>query len=131
MRANTTLLVLASRDRARLLVSAGHGEGYVEVGAIAGSLPSVPEDARQHSGPPTREGSLKQFAQVIVAEIGRRQTEAPFGRLVIAAAPGVLNQLRIALTPELRASLVFELDRDLTSLPAEDLPAHLAGRARP
>jgi len=51
--------------------------------------------------------------------------EAAFDRLIIAAAPKVLGDLRQLLSTNVANKVSAELDKDLTHIPITDLPEHL------
>lgn len=65
--------------------------------------------------------------QVFAREIAEflEENRKAFDRLILAAAPKVLGDLRTLLTEEIRAGISAELDKDLTKIADEDLPEHL------
>lgn len=54
------------------------------------------------------------------------QRAGEFDRLVIAAPPRALGQIRDHMTPALKARLVAEIGADLTKLPVEDIARRVA-----
>jgi protein required for attachment to host cells len=48
-----------------------------------------------------------------------------FDKLVLVAAPKTLGDLRELLPDPVKAKVVAEIDKDLTSVPLRDLPRHL------
>jgi len=60
-----------------------------------------------------------------VAEVldGKRQQSA-FGKLVIAAAPAALGDLRAVLSDQVKAAVIAEMPKDLTNLPTDQLEKH-------
>lgn len=64
----------------------------------------------------------RRIAQVLDEHAGRKAIE----RLVIAAPPKTLGDLRAALSPHVAALVVAELPKDLTHVPADKLIDHMA-----
>jgi len=58
-------------------------------------------------------------------QLFRRRRDA-IERLIIAAAPTALGDLRPALTPAVREVVIAELPKDLTNLPTPQLEKHFA-----
>jgi protein required for attachment to host cells len=54
------------------------------------------------------------FAGTVAAEINAAARDGLFKRLLIVAPPKILADLRQALSPQARARLIGELDKDLT-----------------
>ena len=50
-----------------------------------------------------------------------------FERLVIAAAPTALSDLRPALSEAVKATIIAELPKDLTNIPTAKLAEHFDG----
>ena len=57
----------------------------------------------------------------------QRFEEGGFDRLIIAADPTALGNLRGALDAELDKAIVAEVPKDLTNVPLPDLPRHFDG----
>lgn len=68
----------------------------------------------------------RQFVEMVSAELAKRHESGAFRRLVIAAAPTALGDIRPALTPQVRETIIAELSKDLTGLPTSALTTHLA-----
>jgi len=68
----------------------------------------------------------RQFVAMVGSELAKRHESGAFRRLVIAAAPTALGDLRPALTPQVRETVIAELPKDLTGLPTPALATHLA-----
>lgn len=66
------------------------------------------------------------FVEMVSAELARHFEAGAFRRLVIAAAPTALGDIRPALTAQLREAVIAELPKDLTGLPTAALTQHLA-----
>lgn len=68
----------------------------------------------------------RRFVEAVALELDKQLTARAFDRLIVAAAPTALGDLRPALSKGLRDVIVLELPKDLTKLPTPDLEAHLA-----
>jgi protein required for attachment to host cells len=69
----------------------------------------------------------RRFLEEVAAELEAKHREGAFNRLVIAAAPDALGELRQALAAGVRASVLAELPKDLTHVPTPALARHLDG----
>jgi protein required for attachment to host cells len=56
----------------------------------------------------------------------RRHQEKAFDRLIVAAAPTALGDLRPAFSKGLRDVITAEIPKDLTNLPTPQLEKHFA-----
>jgi protein required for attachment to host cells len=65
------------------------------------------------------------FANKLADVLADDQAAKAFDRLVIVAPPVLLGDLRSALSPAVKATVVAELDKDLTRTPDRELLAHL------
>jgi protein required for attachment to host cells len=59
--------------------------------------------------------------------LDERHQAGAFQRLVIAAAPAALGDLRPALSDEVRETILAELPKDLTNVPTPKLAEHFNG----
>jgi protein required for attachment to host cells len=66
------------------------------------------------------------FLRDVVTRLGDDHAAAPFDALALIAAPRALGVLRAQLPPALAALVRHEFAKDLTKIPASELPAHLA-----
>ena len=82
--------------------------------------------AMEYSSDPAGQGE-RRFARQLSEVLDKAQKEDRFDRLVIAAAPSMLANLRDTLLPATRACLHAEIDKDYTKTPVADL-AHLLRR---
>ena len=57
----------------------------------------------------------------------QKHNEGAFERLVIAAAPAALGDLRPALSDGVRETIMAELPKDLTNIPMARLTEHFDG----
>lgn len=142
MRPVTTLVVLAAEKAARFYRNAGVGKGLSDAGAIAaedfadadaawsdkpGRSTGGPGMAPHAFDPHHTERDLERarFAAHVVAAMAERGAEAD--RIVIAAAPRMLGELRARLPAALARKVTAEIDKDLVKVPPQDLPPHLEG----
>jgi protein required for attachment to host cells len=65
------------------------------------------------------------FAKEITAFL--KEKENALDRLIIAAAPKFLGDLRQLLSDNIKNKISAELDKDLTNVPVRGLPEHLQG----
>ncbi len=97
------------RDRpARVMESAGPGRSAVE---------------------PRRdlhEAAKEDFVKLVAAKIEAEHGNGQFDSLVLVAPPGVLTELKQALSKSMIALVVDNLQKDLTKVPDHDLTGHLA-----
>ncbi len=86
-------------------------------------------EGRHAMVPPTDPQRYAKYA--FARELAERLEEAAHGgrfdRLILVAAPKTLGDLRELLPGVVKARVVAEIDKDLTHVPARDLPRHLAG----
>ena len=65
------------------------------------------------------------FAHQLTEILANRYRDGLFERLMIAAPPAMLGHIRRALSKDLKAAVVVEIDKDLTKMPNHDLLRHL------
>ena len=68
-----------------------------------------------------------EFVRSVAATLDRKQQQGAFQRLVIAAAPNALGDIRQAISPAVKKTVVAELSKDLTNTPTPQLDQHLDG----
>ena len=68
-----------------------------------------------------------EFVKAVAATLDRKQQSGAFDRLIIAAAPIALGDIRKAISPAVRKTVVAELNKDLTNLPTSQLDQHFDG----
>jgi protein required for attachment to host cells len=71
------------------------------------------------------------FAKDIARFVEQKAADKSYDRLVVAAPPHMLSDLRKAFGRQAKALLVAEVDKDLTKVPLQDLPGHLESVIRP
>ena len=67
------------------------------------------------------------FARTIAASIERMVRSGKGKALILVAPPRTLSALRGAFHPDVRASIILEVNKDLTRLPVWDIEKHLTG----
>lgn len=134
-----TMIVIANSGTARFLINTGRGKGLLPIGGktLYAEPPTMYADraGMVHSrvGPgvsAVEQTNPKSFAE---AEFANKVSEflesafekGEFKRLVVAAGPHMLGQIRDALSDKVSKVVWAEVDKDLTHLPVEDLPEHL------
>jgi len=90
----------------------------------------------QESASPTRhavepkrdlhDAAKEEFIRTVGAELAGLQKEGSFDELVLVAPPGVIRELKDALTKPVAECVVKELHKDLTKVPDQDLTSHLS-----
>ncbi len=73
---------------------------------------------------PHREQKTK-FAHHLATILATRLEHGAYQRLIIAAPPATLGDLRSAISDKVRATIVAELAHDLTKIPNHDIAGHL------
>ncbi len=99
--------IMADRQ-GRSFSSAGHGRSAM-------AYPSDPVELRE-----------ARFVKGVAEKLDRHLQGGAFNRLIIAAAPNALGDLRAALTPRLKEAVTAELPKDFTNLPTPQVEKHLA-----
>ena len=69
----------------------------------------------------------RQFVERLAEMLEQQRRAGAFDRLVIAAAPTALGDLRPALSEEVKGMILAELPKDLTNVPTAKLAEHLEG----
>jgi len=59
--------------------------------------------------------------------LNEKQSQGKFDRLVIAAAPAALGDIRPALSDQVKETILAEMPKDLTNIPVPKLAAHFDG----
>lgn len=66
----------------------------------------------------------ERFVKALADELETMRQQGRFDRLIIAAAPSALGDLRPALTDQVRQTVMAELPKDLTNVPKGQLVRH-------
>jgi protein required for attachment to host cells len=140
---STTWVVVADGTKGVILANQGVGKGLKKVGVFeseegrkqsreigsdkpgrAFSRAGEGRAAMEPHTEPQRYAKLE-FAHSVAKMLVRMQES--FDRLILVAPPKTLGDLRSAMDKQLQGKIIGELDKDLTYLPAHDLPKQLAG----
>lgn len=142
-----TLVLVASEKTARLLVNAGVGKGLQPLREVAAAdFPDVGVPASDRPGRSTaaagavarhgfdpheteRDRRRGRFAAHLAEALADEWARGGYDRIVIAAAPRLLGELRADLPEALRPHVVAELDKDLAKVPLAELAPHFHGVA--
>ncbi|MBD8064153.1 host attachment protein [Devosia sp. PTR5] len=145
MKKTVTWILIADGTQARVLENTGPGKGLNAVRDLDWSIvPLQSQDidsdrpgrsfssvgpGRSAVGPKTDPAQLREaeFVKGVAAELDKKARAGAFDRLVIAAAPIALGNLRKALSDHVKKTVVAELDKDLTNLPTPQLDKHFDG----
>jgi protein required for attachment to host cells len=83
----------------------------------------------RHAVEPKRDlhdAAKEDFIRAVGDELAGLQKEGSFDELVLVAPPGVIRELKDALTKPVAERVVKELHKDLTKVPDHDLTSHLS-----
>jgi protein required for attachment to host cells len=69
----------------------------------------------------------EQFVKSVAELVNQKCSEHAFDRLVVAAAPTALGDLRPQLSPAVKKACIAELPKDLTNVPTDQLQKHFDG----
>lgn len=146
MKPTKTWVVIADGDQAKIFEHDGPGKGlhivdglkleqaHLKSGDIMAdrpgraSNPSSPGSraAVDYRTDPAQERE-RRFVEHLADLLDQKHSEGAFERLVIAAAPTALGDLRPALSDAVRKTILAELPKDLTNIPTIKLAEHLDG----
>lgn len=145
MKKTVTWVLIADGTRARVLRHDGPGKGLAPVDGLDFAIEPVQAQdimadrpGRGHSSSGAARSGMEprtdpvdyretQFAKSLAAMLDRQQQKGAYDRLVIAAAPIALGDIRKAISPGVKKTIVAELDKDLTNVPTPQLSKHLNG----
>lgn len=142
MKKTVTWILIADGTQARVLEHGGPGKGLSQVDGLDWSIaPLQAQDintdrpGRAHStvgrsamekNDPAQQRE-DEFVKTVAGHIETQARSGSFDRLVIAAAPIALGNLRKAMSDAVKKTVVAELDKDLTNVPTPQLAKHLDG----
>lgn len=145
MKKTVTWVLIADGAQARVLENTGPGKGLKQVDGLDWAIEPLQAQeivtdrpGRGHSSAGSGRSAMEprtdpvehresEFVKSVAATLDRRQQSGAFDRLVIAAAPIALGNIRKALTPAVKKAIVAELNKDLTNTPTAQLDQHLDG----
>lgn len=139
MKKTTTWILIADGTQARVLEHAGPGKGLSTVKGLDWSIaPLQSQDIDTDRPGRSRSSAMEQktdpaqhreaeFVRGVAQILDEKAKAGEFDRLVIAAAPIALGNLRKVLSDHVKKTVVAELDKDLTNLPTPQLDKHFDG----
>lgn len=145
MKKTVTWILIADGAQARVLENTGPGKGLKQVEGLDWSIEPLQAQDIVSDRPGSHRtpggygrGSLEprtdpveqretDFVKSVANELDRKQQQGAFDRLVIAAAPIALGDLRKAISAGVKNTVVAEINKDLTNLPTAQLDKHFDG----
>jgi|SRR6185437_10889024 protein required for attachment to host cells len=146
MKPTKTWIVVADGDQAKIFEHDGPGKGLHVVKDLQleqahlkarDIMADKPGRAGNTQGPGSRSGieyhtdpvevREQRFVERLADLLDKKHAEGAFQRLVIAAAPAALGDLRPALSEEVKETILAELPKDLTNVPTAKLGEHFDG----
>jgi len=145
MKKTVTWILIADGAQARVLENTGPGKGLQQVQGLDWSMePLQAQDiqadrpGRSFSSAGSGRSAMEpktdpveyretEFCKSLAATLDRKQQEGAFDRLIVVAAPIALGDIRKAITPNVKKTILAELDKDLTNTPTAQLAQHLDG----
>jgi len=145
MKAKTTWILIADGATAKVFEHAGPGKGLRAVnemqfeqeplqaqeimadrpGRAASAGAAGARSAMEYSSDPVAVRE-RRFVENVAEELEKQLQKGAFERLIVAAAPTALGDLRPAFSKGVRDTIVAELPKDLTNIPTPKLEAHFA-----
>lgn len=145
MKKTVTWILIADGTQARVLEHSGPGKGLASVKGLDWSIPPLQTQdinadrpgrsfssvgpGRSAMEPKTDPADHREaeFVRSIAGILDEKAKSGAFDRLVIAAAPIALGNLRKAMSEHVKKTVVAELNKDLTNVPTPQLDRHLDG----
>jgi protein required for attachment to host cells len=144
MKAKTTWILIADGAQAKVFEHTGPGKGLqpiddlqfeqeaLQAQEIMADRPGrsfasagTARSAMEYSSDPVQVRE-RRFVENVAEELEKRLQKGQFDRLIVAAAPTALGDLRPAFSKALKETIVAELAKDLTNIPTPKLEAHFA-----
>ncbi len=146
MKPTITWIVIADGNQAKVFEHEGPGKGLKPLKELAFAQEplkagEIMADKPGRAGSGTAPGSKsameyrsdpvavreRRFVEDLAAVLHEKKSEGRFDRLVIAAAPAALGDIRPALTDEVKSTILAEMPKDLTNVPMPQLGQHFDG----
>lgn len=141
MKKTVTWILIADGAQARVLENTGPGKGLQQVEGLDFAIPALQAQEIVSDRPGRRadagvghRSAMEQpdpvaqreaaFVKSMAELLEKKRAEGAFDRLVVAAAPTALGDLRPHLTDPLRKCILAEIPKDLTNIPTNKLPSH-------
>ncbi len=146
MKAKTTWILIADGAQAKVFEHKGRGKGLQIIeglqfeqeplqareimadrpGNSIGSQGARNSGGVEYSSDPVAVRE-RRFVESVAEALEKQLQQGAFERLIVAAAPTALGDLRPAFSKTLRETIVAELPKDLTNIPTPKLEAHFDG----
>lgn len=145
MKKTVTWILIADGTQARVLEHNGPGKGLTTIKGLDWSIePLQSQDidsdkpGRGHSSGGSARSSMEpktdpaqhreaEFVRSVASVLDKKALEGAYDRLVVAAAPIALGNLRKVMSDHVKKTIVAELDKDLTNIPTPSIDKHLDG----
>lgn len=145
MKPTITWVLIADGAQARVLENTGPGKGLSGVEGLKFSQEPlsaqdiVTDRPGRSSGPIGPGGGAMdpktdpvayretQFVKNVAGVLEKKCADGAYDRLVIAAAPIALGDIRKSLSDNVKKTVVAELNKDLTNIPTPQLAKHFDG----
>ncbi len=145
MKKTVTWILIADGTQARVLEHSGPGKGLATVKGLDWSIPPLQTQdinadrpgrsfssvgpGRSAMEPKTDPADHREaeFVRSVAGILDEKAKSGAFDRLVIAAAPIALGNLRKAMSEHVKKTVVAELNKNLTNVPTPQLDRHLDG----
>lgn len=145
MKKTVTWILIADGTRARVVEHLGPGKGLTTVKGLDWSIPPLQTQdinadrpgrsfssvgpGRSAMEPKTDPADHREaeFVRSVAHVMEEKAKSGAYDRLIIAAAPLALGNLRKLLSDHVKKTVVAELDKDLTNVPTPQLDKHLDG----
>lgn len=144
MKAKTTWILVADGAQAKVFEHTGPGKGLriiedlqfeqqpLQAQEIMADRPGrsfasagSARSAMEYSSDPVAVRE-RRFVENVAEELDKHLQKGAFDRLIVAAAPTALGDLRPAFSKALKETIVGELPKDLTNIPTSKLEAHFS-----
>ncbi len=145
MKPTITWIVVADGDQAKIFEHDGPGKGLKAVKDMqfdqahlkASDINTDRPGRTGNAGAPGSRSAIdgsdpvqqreRKFVVRLAEILDEQHTAGNFQRLIIAAAPTALGDIRPALTAGVKSTIIAELPKDLTNLPTIKLAEHFDG----
>lgn len=145
MKAKVTWILIADGATAKVFEHSGPGKGLkaidemmfeqepLKAGEIMADRPGRSFSSGSPSGRSAMEYSSdpvavreRRFVENVAEVLDRKHQQRAFDRLIVAAAPTALGDLRPAFSKGVKDTILAELPKDLTNVPTPQLAQHFA-----
>lgn len=146
MKATVTWIVIADGNQAKVFEHDGPGKGLKPLKDLnfeqeplraQDIMADKPGRSFTSAGPSSRSSiepssdpvavRERKFVEKLADVLHEKQQEGKFDRLVIAAAPTALGDIRPALSDQVKDTILAEMPKDLTNIPMPKLAEHFDG----